>query len=79
MTTQDFSKLTTSELQAIRRTREFTYQERAVLHGDTSAEYQSRGDSYNSELVRRLDAGEYLTKADAKRARAIKRGDFGRE
>jgi hypothetical protein len=62
----------TAELLNIRNTRGFTVEEKAELRGNwprTSAQ----DTAYESELVRRLDAGEPLSKADMKTARRIKR------
>lgn len=62
------------ELSALKKSgREWTRFERAILHGDTSDDYKNRHIHANDELIARLDAGEKLSKDDAKRARRIKR------
>ena len=65
---------TVEELSALKKSgREWTRFERAILHGDTSDEYANRHIHANDDLIARLDAGEALSTADAKRARRIKR------
>ncbi len=70
---------TTAELIAIKRQREFTTDERAVLFGDPSASTERAMRNRDDELVRRLDAGEPLTAADRKDARRIKRSRVASE
>lgn len=75
----DVRTMTHQELIALRRSgHEWTREERAVLHGDCSDTYRDRHKAAAAELVRMLDAGEYLTKSDAKRARALKRDPWWR-
>ena len=62
------------ELSALKKSgREWTRFERVILHGDTSDDYKNRHIHANDDLIARLDAGEKLSKDDAKRARRIKR------
>ena len=68
------SRHTAHELAAMARAgRKWTPAERVVLHGETWDAFQNRHIDANDALVARLDAGEPLTKEDAKRARYIKR------
>lgn len=73
MKIEDFAKLTDAERLQIRKVREFTPEEKAHQFGDANHSSIAARDNRAEELVRRLDAGEPLSKADRKEARRIKR------
>ncbi len=50
-----------------------TREDRQRLWGDPRDLRALADNSHAAELIRRLDAGEYLTRADAKQARKLKR------
>ncbi len=69
-----FRALSQDEMLAIKRSgHRWTPEERGVLFGDSSPDFANRHGSYENELIRRLDCGEYLTKCDRKYARRLKR------
>lgn len=63
---------TTQELLAIRCTRGFTAEEKRELRG-TWPKTAAQDSAYEAELVRRLDAGEPLSRDDRRWAKRLKR------